>query len=70
MELSVKQALIEKITAVVVRTTSLYSQNLFTKLGFRSISQVKYNNFKNENNEVVFKYMEPHENMDIMILYL
>ena len=60
----------DDLTALVTEASSVYSQSMLYKLGFKCISEVKYEDFKNEEGEVVFKDMGPHLSFKLMILYL
>ena len=49
----------------VTEATSYYSQKIFNRLGFETLSEVKYNDYEVDG-EVVFKQHGPHQAVKLM----
>ena len=58
----------QQFDAVVVESTHLHSQKLFAKQGMKCISEVIFEEFKDENGELVFKHTYPHRSIQLLML--
>ena len=67
LEWTIEKARKNGVAGVVADATGVFSQNLFTKNGFRCISEVFYDEYKNSNGELVFPPKEPHNSIKLMI---
>lgn len=47
-------------------STGLFSQKILAKLGYETLLEVKYEEVKDENDEIIFKTPPPHTSLKIM----
>ena len=70
------QLLVEKVKsekcwpAVFVECTGLYSQRAMAKQGFKVIAEMKYEDYTNEEGELILKHTQPHPSAQLMLLKL
>ncbi|KAL0280471.1 UNVERIFIED_CONTAM: hypothetical protein PYX00_001749 [Menopon gallinae] len=61
VQTSLKKAAACGLTHAVVECSSFYSARIIEKFGYEKICEMRYEDYKNENGEVIFKIDKPHE---------
>ncbi len=63
----VERAKEEGIKFLLAEASGLYSQKIFESRGFRTISEIQYNDFTDEEGKVVFEHTDPHDSIKLMV---
>lgn len=64
---SEKLAIEKNFKLIKSDATSLFTQKLCTSLGYKTISEMRFDEYKNDNNEIIFNVEPPHVSTKIVI---
>lgn len=70
MKHTLSKAASEGYSHIFTETTSYYTARLREKIGFECIYQQRYDEYLDENGQVIFNTKEPHEAAKILALPL
>ena len=68
LDWTIEKAKVNRVGGLVADATSAYSQNPFERIDFKCISEVIYNEYKNDKGRVIFPSKEPHKSVRLMVL--
>ena len=64
----IERAKEEGVKFLLTEASGIYSQKIFDSKGFRTISEIKYSENKDEEGVRVFKHTDPHPSLKLMVL--